>query len=238
MLAWPGTREGKEVTVKYLCSAIGRKQLMGLTGLAWCGFVLSHMLGNLLIFVGPDAYNKYSHNLISNPLIYVAEAGLVLALLAHVVYGVKLTFENRRARTTKYAIPTNGAKAARFQSKFMIFHGSLLLAFIILHIATFKYGPGLEAGYVTTVDGVSMRDLHRLVLEVFRSPAYVVWYVIALIALAFHLSHGFYSAFASLGFYHPRYSPILSRIGYVYAAIVAAGFLAQPLYVFLFAPAV
>ncbi len=223
--------------MKYLCSTIGRKQLMGLTGLVWCGFVLSHMLGNLLIFVGPDAYNKYSHALVSNPLIYVAEGGLVLALLAHIVYGVILTIQNRRARATKAAMPTNGPKAARFQSKFMIFHGSLILAFVVLHLATFKYGPGLDAGYVTTVDGVSMRDIHRLVLEVFHSPAYVVWYSVALVALAFHLSHGFYSAFASLGFYHPRYSPILSRIGYVYATIVAAGFLAQPLYVFLFAPA-
>lgn len=223
--------------MRYLQSAIGRKQLMGITGLAWCGFVLSHMLGNLLIFVGPDAYNKYSHALITNPAIYVAEAGLLLTLVAHAVYGIRLTLQNRCARNTKYAMPTNGEKAARFQSKFMIFHGSLILAFVILHIATFKYGPGLNEGYVTTVDGVQMRDIHRLVLEVFQSPAYVAWYLVALVALGLHLSHGFYSSFTSLGFYHPRYSAVINKIGYVYALIVAAGFISQPLYVFLLARA-
>jgi succinate dehydrogenase / fumarate reductase, cytochrome b subunit len=96
-------------------------------------------------------------------------------------------------------------------------------------LITFKYGPH----YTTTIDGVEMRDLHRLVIEVFQSPVYVGWYVVSMIAVFLHLSHGFYSAFASLGIYHPRYSPWLNRFGYLYAAIIAAGFLSQPLYVFL-----
>jgi succinate dehydrogenase / fumarate reductase, cytochrome b subunit len=215
--------------VRYLSSAIGRKQIMGFTGLAWSLFVLSHMAGNMLILVGPDAYNKYAHALITNPAIYLAEAGLVLTLLFHVVDGFWLTFQNKRARPAKYAMSPNGEKAPRFQSRFMIFHGSLLLVFIVLHLITFKYG----AHYTTTVDGVEMRDLHRLVIEVFQDPVYVGWYAVALVAVGFHLSHGFYSAFASLGFYHPRYSPALSKLGYVYAFVVAGGFLSQPLYVFL-----
>jgi succinate dehydrogenase / fumarate reductase cytochrome b subunit len=219
--------------VRYLSSAIGRKQVMGITGLAWSGFVFMHMLGNLLIFVSPEAYNKYSYAIIKNPLLYVAEGCLVLTLLAHIFYGIKLKLENTRARAQKYAMPTNGDKAARFQSKYMAFHGSLILVFLIAHLATFKYGTHYE----TTVDGVVMRDLHRLVLEVFQSPGYVGWYLVSLVALGFHLSHGFYSAFASLGFYHPRYSPVLSKLGYAYAVIVAAGFISQPLYVFLFARA-
>lgn len=210
---------------------------MGLTGLIWSGFVLSHMLGNLLIFAGSDAYNKYSYALTSNPLLYLAEAGLVVTLLAHVFYGLKLKFENVEARQTRYAMPTNGEKAARFQSKWMAFHGSLILVFIIYHLITFKYGPGVEAGYVTTVDGVQMRDLHRLIVDVFQSPAYVFGYVLCMIGVGFHLSHGFYSAFASLGFYHPKYSDWLSKLGYVYAVVVAAGFISQPLYVYLFAEA-
>lgn len=222
-----------EVTVNYLKSAIGRKQLMGLTGLLWCGFVLSHMLGNLLIFVSPDAYNQYSHAIITNPLLYLAEGGLVLTLLVHIFYGLKLKIENRVARDTRYAMPTNGEKAARFQSKYMAFHGSLILVFIVYHLITFKYGPH----YVTNVNGVEMRDLHRLIVEVFQSPAYVGWYLLCLVGLGFHLSHGFYSAFASLGFYHPKYSVWLSKLGYIYAFVVAAGFISQPLYVYLFARA-
>ncbi|HVK59964.1 MAG TPA: succinate dehydrogenase cytochrome b subunit [Bdellovibrionales bacterium] len=215
----------------YFSSAIGRKQIMGVTGLAWSLFVLSHMAGNLLIFVGPDAYNKYSHAIITNPLLYVAEGGLVLTILLHIYNGLRLTFENRAARPTKYAMPTNGEKKARFQSKFMAFHGTLILVFLIYHLITFKYGTH----YTTVVDGVEMRDLHRLIMEVFQSPIYVIWYVVCLIGLGLHLSHGFYSSFASLGIFHPRLNPWLSKFGYAYAAIVAAGFIAQPLYVFVVA---
>jgi succinate dehydrogenase / fumarate reductase cytochrome b subunit len=215
----------------YFTSAIGRKQIMGATGIAWSLFVLTHMAGNLLILVGPDAYNKYSHALISNPLLIFAELGLVATLLLHVVTGLKLFFENRAARPTKYAMPTNGEKKARFQSKFMAFHGSLILVFLILHLITFKYG----AHYTTVVDGVEMRDLHRLVMEVFAKPGYVLWYTICLIGVGLHLSHGFYSSFASLGIFHPRFDGIMNKAGYVYAIIIAAGFLIQPLYVFVFA---
>ena len=216
----------------YLTSSIGRKQVMGLTGLAWSFFVLGHMLGNLLLFAGPDVYNKYGHTLTSNPLIYLAEAGLVLTLVLHVVNGIQLTMKNKSARPTKYAMPTNGDKSARFQSRFMVFHGSLLLIFIIQHLITFKYGPGPEAGYITTVNGVEMRDLHRLVIEVFQSPAYLGWYAVCMIAVGLHLAHGFYSAFASLGIYHTKFSPLMSKFGYVYAAIIALGFIAPPIYVF------
>jgi len=204
---------------------------MGVTGLLWSGFVMTHMLGNLLIFVGPDAYNKYGHAIVSNPLLYLAEAALVLTLLGHIVYGIRLKYINTAAREQKYALPTNGPKAARFQSKFMIFHGSLILVFLIYHLITFKFGPH----YTTVVDGVEMRDLHRLIIEVFQSPAYVAWYIVCLIGLCFHLSHGFYSAFCSLGFYHPRYSVLLNRFGFVYAAVVSIGFISQPIYVYFFA---
>jgi succinate dehydrogenase / fumarate reductase cytochrome b subunit len=127
----------------------------------------------------------------------------------------------------------SGKKAPRFQSKWMIFHGSIILVFIITHLATFKYGPGLAEGYETVIDGVKMRDLYRLVLEVFQSPGYIAWYAIAMMVVGLHLSHGFYSSFASLGIYHPRFSPMLSKFGYLYAAIVALGFIVPPIYVFL-----
>ena len=215
--------------MKYLCSGIGSKQLMALTGLAWCGFVLTHMAGNLLILVGPDAYNKYSHALISNPAIYLAEGLLILTLLVHIVKGIRVTITNRGARNSKYAMAPSGAKAPRPNSKYMIFHGSFILAFIIWHLITFKYGTHYE----TTIDGVVMRDLHRLVIEVFNQPLYVAGYCVSMVIVGLHLSHGFYSAFASLGAFHPKYSPLLSKAGYVYSVVVALGFLAQPIYVFM-----
>ncbi|MCM2279494.1 MAG: succinate dehydrogenase cytochrome b subunit [Oligoflexia bacterium] len=202
---------------------------MGITGLAWSLFVLMHMAANLLIFVSPKAYNAYSHVLISNPFIYVAEAGLVLLLLIHVYNAIKLTLENRAARGERAFLTTSGAKGVSSASKTMAAQGSLILVFTILHLITFKYGTVYMASY----DGVVMRDLHRLVLEVFQSPGYVGWYVVALVALGFHLSHGFQSSFQSLGLNHPRYTPAIKKIGLFYAVIVAAGFIAQPVYVFL-----
>lgn len=218
--------------MSYLVSSIGRKQVMAATGLAWSLFVLTHMAANMLILFDAEAYNKYSHALITNPLIYIAEAGLVATLLAHIVNGIWVTIENRRARPTKYAMTSNGQKAPRFQSRWMAFHGILLAVFIVYHLVTFKFGPV----YYVTYDGVQMRDLHRLVLEVFQDPAYVIFYAVCLVAVGFHLSHGLYSSFATLGLYHPKFSPALNKFGYMYGAVVAAGFLSQPIYVFFVRP--
>lgn len=216
--------------IGYFGSAIGRKQLMALTGLIWSGFVFTHMLGNMLILVGADAYNKYSHTLVSNPLLPLAELLLLFALAAHVVYGLKLTLENKKAKSHKSALPTSGPKAPRFQSKFMIYHGTIILAFLILHIITFKYGTY----YTTTVGGVEMRDLHRLVIEVFKNPIYVAWYLVALVFVGLHLSHGLWSSLSTLGLYHPQRSRALNVIGYLYAVVVAVGFMSQPIYVLFF----
>lgn len=216
--------------IGYFGSAIGRKQLMAVTGLVWSGFVFMHMAGNMLILVSADAYNKYGHAVVTNPLLYLAEAILLFALAAHVVYGLKLTLENRKAKAHKAQLPTNGSKAPRFQSKFMIFHGSIILVFVILHLITFKYGPH----YTTTIDGVEMRDLHRLVVEVFHNPLYVAWYIVAMVFVGLHLSHGLWSSLSTLGVYHPQRSKTLNVIGYLYAAVVAAGFMSQPIYVLFF----
>jgi succinate dehydrogenase / fumarate reductase, cytochrome b subunit len=217
--------------VKYLTSAIGRKQFMAVTGLMWSAFVLSHMVGNLLILVSAESYNRYSYAIVSNPFIYVAEAGLVLTILLHIINGVMLTFENKTARPVKYAMTPSGEKGPRFQSKWMVYHGSLIAVFLVYHLITFKYGPH----YAITYDGTEMRDLHRLIVEVFQSPFYVGFYALCMIAVGLHLSHGFYSSFASLGFYHPRYSPMINKFGYLYGVVVAAGFIVQPLYVFFLA---
>ncbi|MCM2323638.1 MAG: succinate dehydrogenase cytochrome b subunit [Oligoflexia bacterium] len=217
-------------TSRLFTSSIGKKYLMGITGLCWSLFVLMHMLANILIFVSPRAYNAYSHILINNPLIYLAEAGLVLLLLTHVYTSLKLTIENRLARGERAFLTTSGDKGVAFASKTMAAQGALILAFTILHIATFKYGTYYEATY----DGVVMRDLHRLVLEVFQIPAYVGWYLLSLVILGFHLSHGFQSSFQSLGFHHPRHTPALRKFSLVYGVLIAIGFISQPVYVYFF----
>lgn len=212
-------------------STIGKKYLMGLAGLIWAGFVLAHMAGNLLIFVSPEVYNLYSYALTSGKIIYVVEAILVLALIVHVYLAINLTLQNRSAKGSRYAVKATGNKKARFASTTMGIQGSVILAFIILHLATFKYGPHYE----TTVNGVVMRDLAKLFIEVFQNPGYVVWYVVALVLLGFHLSHGVGSVFQSFGWMNGRYQPLLRKISVIYAVVVAAGFISQPVYVYFFA---
>ncbi len=213
----------------FLGSTVGKKYLMGITGLIWAGFVLAHMAGNLLIFVSADAYNSYGHLLTSGKLIFVAEAVLIVALIAHVALAINLTTSNRAAKGSRYAVAAGGAKKVSLASRTMAIQGSLILVFIILHIVTFKFGTYYE----TNVDGVVMRDLARLIEEVFQQPGYVVWYVICLILLGFHLSHGVGSIFQSLGLMEGTYRATWKKLSYAYAAIVALGFLSQPLYLFL-----
>ncbi len=213
----------------FFTTSIGKKYLMGLTGLVWAGFVFAHMAGNMLLFVSPDAYNRYGHFLVSGNLIYVVEAVLIISLLIHVSLAISLTLENRKSRgSERYAVSATGAKAASLASRTMAVQGSLILVFIITHLATFKYGTYYEA----TVDGVVMRDLHRLVVEVFKQPGYFFWYVVALILLGFHLKHGMNSIFQSFGLLEDKYIALCKKIGWVYGLVVAAGFLSQPLYVY------
>lgn len=215
----------------FFLTSIGKKYLMGLTGLIWAGFVFGHMAGNMLMFVSADAYNAYGHALTSGKLIYVIEAVLLFALLVHVVCAVWLTVENRAARgPQRYAVRSSTAKAASLGSRTMAIQGSVVLAFVILHLATFKYGTYYE----TTVQGVQMRDLHRLMVEVFHQPGYVLWYCVAMVFLGFHLAHGVGSIFQSLGLKNQRSEKWIRLAGIVYGVVVAGGFFAQPLYILFF----
>ena len=208
-------------------SKIGKKYMMGVTGLIWSGFVLMHMLGNLLIFAGPKAYNSYSHAIVSNHIVlYGAEVVLLLSLAIHISLAVLLNRESKKARGSSYYMTPNGQKGASLASRTMVFTGAIILVFVIYHLITFKYGPHYTAVY----GGVEMRDLYALVIEVFKNPAYVGGYVFCLLVLGIHLSHGVGSMFKSWGFNHPKYTPWLERFGYVYAVIVAAGFISQPIF--------
>ncbi|MBX2988093.1 MAG: succinate dehydrogenase cytochrome b subunit [Bdellovibrionaceae bacterium] len=217
--------------LNFLTSTVGKKYLMGASALVWVGFVFAHMAGNLLMFVSPDAYNAYGHALTSGMIIYVAETGLILALLTHVFLGIQLTLQNRAARPQRYAAAGSRSKGAVFASRTMAIHGTIILIFLVSHLITFKFGTYYE----TTVNGVVMRDLYRLLVEIFAQPVYVIWYVISLVLLGFHLSHGVGSMFQSFGLLHPTYQPVIRKLSWTYAIVVVAGFLAQPIVVFFIA---
>lgn len=204
---------------------------MGAAGLGWTLFVFGHMAGNLLIFAGPEVFNKYGHAIVSNKvLLYGTEVFLSLCLLTHVIIGIILSLENKKSKPEKYASPPAAEKDSSLASKTMIHHGTIILFFIVYHLITFKWGPHYEVEY----NGVAMRDLYRLVVEVFSNPFYVFGYVICLVLLGIHLSHGVSSVFQSFGLNHPRYTPMLKKAGWFYALVVVGGFISQPVYVFLF----
>ena len=215
----------------YLCSTIGRKQVMAGAGIVWSLFVLGHALGNLLMFKSAEAYNLYGHAIVSNPLIYFVEFVLVAMLLSHVVIGVILTLRNRASREASYAQTASGEKATPMTTRTMAIQGLVILGFIVLHIITFKYGKVYEVQYGEVV----VRDLYRLVYEVFQSPAYVVGYIAALLVLCFHLSHGVFSSLQTLGLHHPKYMPPIKCASVGYGLIVAFAFISQPIYMMFFA---
>jgi succinate dehydrogenase / fumarate reductase cytochrome b subunit len=210
----------------FLTSPLGRKALMALTGLLLSAFLVAHLAANLLVFSGPGPFNEYSHKLITNPLIYVAEAGLLLLFVAHFVSGILVYLQNRAARPVGYEVKKWAGHTSEksVASTTMIFSGIVLLVFVPLHLITFKFG----AYYETTTKPV-MRDLYRLVIEVFQSPAYVVFYVITMAIIGFHLWHGVGSAFQSAGLY---YRKGLRRFGQIFAVAIAGGFLLIPILLF------
>ena len=213
---------------EYFRSTVGRKTLMGLTGLGLCLFVLIHMLENLLIFLGPSQFNHYSYLLTSNPLIPLAEIGLVVFFVAHVIIALWVTVRNRMARSGSYAVKPPSERDATFASKTLMYSGLVILAFLVLHLITFKYG----AQYPVTYSGVEMRDLYRLVIEVFAQPFYVAWYVFAMILLALHLSHSLSASMQTLGWMGSN-EKRLRRISVGFGLFVCAGFIAEALSVSL-----
>lgn len=218
----------------YVNSSVGKKQLMAITGLLLSLFTLTHMAGNLLLLCGPETYNKYAHALTSNPAIYVAEAGLVFLFLVHLVCAIAVTNENRQARPQRYFVQPAGDKGGvSAAAKTMILTGLVLLVFTILHLITFKYGPSGPPDYEVTYDGVTMRDLYKLVAESFQNPGYVIWYLFSMAVLGLHLSHGISSTFQSLGINHPGFNKCLRCAGPALAWIIAIGFSVAPIVLYL-----
>ena len=213
---------------QFLTSSIGRKVLMGLTGLLLVGFLIAHVSANLLVLVDQHAFNAYSHKLISNPLIYLAEFGLFALFVAHFVSGILVHRQNRAARPIPYQTQQRAGGASRksLSSSTMIISGIIALVFVPLHIKTFKFGEWYDSA---TEPGV--RDLATLVIEIFQKPGYVVWYVVALAVIGMHAFHGIGSAFESLGVSH---RPLLKNIGRGLALVIFGGFLIIPIAIHFF----
>lgn len=212
----------------FLGSLITTKLMIGVTGILLFAYLILHIAGNLIVFLGPDTFNTYSHALISNPLVVPVEIGLLVVFLIHLFKAVRMTFQNQSARPARYAKKelAGGASQKGVASSSMVVTGLAILIFVPIHVWTFKYGAFYDLG-----DGV--RDLYRLEVENFSSPIAVTLYVVMMVLVGLHLWHGVPSSFQSLGLSGPRFTPLIRKIGKVSAVLIAGGFIVITLWVFL-----
>jgi succinate dehydrogenase / fumarate reductase cytochrome b subunit len=206
-------------------SMVGKKAVMGLTGLIWVGFVILHSLGNLLVFRGSAAINSYSHFLKSTgELLWALRGVLFLALVLHVIAAIQLTRQSRAARPIGYA--KREAQVATIASRTMRWGGALLLIFIVVHILHFTTGNIRPAGVF------SSEDVYANVVTSFRIWWVALFYVAAMIALGLHVFHGAWSSVRSIGVSPPSPQPLHRRLSLAIAVFVWAAFTAIPVAVF------
>jgi succinate dehydrogenase / fumarate reductase cytochrome b subunit len=210
---------------KYLTSSIGRKQLMGVTGIFLYFYLFVHLVGNIGMTAGAERYNKYGYLLLHElaEVIVPIEWALIVALAVHVYLAITLSRQNKAARPVAYASKKN-SKASR-HSLSMMMTGIAILLFVFIHIANFRYG-GAGMGGMPTVNygGVEMHDLYGTMMRAFAQWWYAGAYVLVMILIFSHLAHGVQSSLQSLGFNHPKYTPIVFWAGRAYAVLIAGGF--------------
>jgi succinate dehydrogenase / fumarate reductase, cytochrome b subunit len=216
-------------------SSIGKKLIMSLAGLFLIMFLVVHLSINFsLIFSDSrEIFNKAAHFMSSNILIKVFEVILFGGFILHMFYGVFLQLKNWFAKGRRYRIE-NFAQTSFF-SKFMIHTAVIILVFLVLHLTDFYFKAKFSGDVPEAIyNGKSYHDLGLLVIEKFKIPGFVIFYLACFIFLAFHLLHGFWSAFQTLGLDHKVYTPIIKTVGILYTFLVVAGFTLIPLYIYFY----
>jgi len=202
-------------------SSVGKKLMMAVTGLFFCLFLVLHLAGNLTIYMGKDVFNSYAEHLHSlGPLVTVAEWGLLIFAVVHVSTGLFLFYQNFKARPQRYAV-NKRAGGRTLGSATMPYTGVVLLLFVFYHLFNFHF---VDKTHTT---------IFQIVSNAFAQPGYVLIYTFAMIIAAVHVSHGFWSAFQTLGANHPKYTPFLRGLSIVFSLIVGIGFGFIPIYVSL-----
>ncbi len=207
--------------MRLFSDSIGRKAVMAVTGLLMILFVVMHLLGNLSIFAGPDGINAYAEKLHSlGPLVWVFRVVMIVAVVLHVMLSIQITLENSAAKPDKYAV--SRSLRATFASKNMIWTGVLIGAFIVWHLVqfTFRVAPGLELGE----DASGRFDVFTMVLSALSSPGWAIVYVVSMVALFLHLSHGVQSTFQTIGWSNAKLLPEYGRWGKVASGLFLIGY--------------
>ena len=213
-------------------SSIGKKLIMGITGLFLISFLIVHCFLNSFVFFDNTGvlFNEGAHFMSSNWIIRAMEVVLMLGLLMHIIQGARLTFQNQAARPEKYAY-NNGNANSKWYSRSMGLLGTLLLIFLIVHLSQF-WRVSRFIGIPTT-DAAGNEDLYAVMKETFSNIWFVIFYVLSMISLAYHLLHGFASAFQTMGWNHRKYTPMIKVIGVWFSILIPLIFAAMPVWIYL-----
>jgi succinate dehydrogenase / fumarate reductase, cytochrome b subunit len=193
-------------------------------------FLIVHLIGNITLFFGAEAFNGYVGALdVVKPLIRVIEVVLLAVFLLHIYNGLKLWLENKKARGVTYKV-NGSSENSDLYSRTMVLSGSIIFIFLVSHLGTFFWR-------FNVYDPMGLANIHQyfdIVVYFFGIWWYVILYVVAMVLLGFHLNHGFQSAFQTFGWNHKKYFPVIQKIGTIYAVFMAIGFASMPIYFFFF----
>lgn len=202
-------------------SSVGQKVLIGATGFALFIYLVIHIAGNLIVFRGPAAFNRYAYVMeYGNPLLPAIEIGLALIFVLHIYKTVTMFLRNQTARPVRYVQKKYAGKPSRktLASSTMIVSGLWLLIFVLIHVKAFRFSP-------ETPWPAGGRDLYKQEMDVFANPAMVAFYVLSMVVVGSHLFHGITSSLQSLGADHPTWTPRLLVTGKVIAVAIAGAFI-------------
>jgi succinate dehydrogenase cytochrome b subunit len=205
---------------RFYQSTIGKKAIMAVTGLILFGFLIAHMLGNLQIFLGPQVMDHYAETLHGNPpLLWSVRTILLISVVLHIWSSIQLTLIKKEARPVAYVKRANVSSS--WASRSMMLSGPIIAAFVVFHLLHLTTGT-IHPNFV---------ELHAYenLVSGFMVIPFAVVYIVVMILIGFHLNHGIWSMFQSVGFSHPRYTPMIKTFAAVFSWILIAGFISVPL---------
>jgi succinate dehydrogenase / fumarate reductase cytochrome b subunit len=215
-------RPGEIRAANFWQSTNGKKVVMAVTGAIMFLFIIGHLLGNLLVFAGPDAINSYARFLhFDNSLLWIVRSVLIVSVVLHIVATVQLALRNKRARPVGYS--RKESIHSSYASRTMYWSGPIVLAFIIFHLLQFT------AGYIHPEAAFIAGDVYHNLVSGFQVWWVAAWYVIAIGLLGLHLRHGLWSMFQSVGLEHPEHTQTMKRAALVIATLIVLGYISIPI---------
>lgn len=217
----------------FITNSITRKNLMAITGLFLCFFLIIHLLGNLQLLLPKDEaqlqYNLYSNFLSNNIFVKLISYVLFATIILHTLDSIYLSIKAKKAKGSPY-VKDNRKRASTWYSRQMMLLGIIVFVFLVIHYKDFWY---IYKFGNLPLDAAGHKDIYSLVVIAFQDLWYVILYAVSILALGFHLLHGFFSAFRTLGIYHPTYNRLVKWIGAIFAITMTIGYLVIPFYVYL-----